>query len=154
LTLIGRDATESNLGEWSRVGSITWRGRAGCNEKQDYALRSPMEFIYNSTAPWGEVVSHQVFGTNGPDECIVWDSSFETPSLPSFRESLLRSATVRVKFGIKVGAMLSSVVLSLVCFVGCNSDEGTPAAGTGPAAGSKPAGEKPAAPAPKPDDKK
>ena len=28
-----------------------------------------------------------------------------------------------VKFGIKLGAMLSSLVLALVCFVGCNSDE-------------------------------
>jgi hypothetical protein len=34
-----------------------------------------------------------------------------------------------VKFGIKVGAMLSSMVLALVCFVGCNSDEATPPAG-------------------------
>lgn len=34
-----------------------------------------------------------------------------------------------VKFGIKVGAMLSSLVLALVCFVGCNSDETTPAPG-------------------------
>lgn len=61
-----------------------------------------------------------------------------------------------VKFGIKVGAMLSSLVLALVCFVGCNADEpaaSTPAT-TGPAAG-KPADAKPVMPpAAKPDVKK
>jgi hypothetical protein len=75
--------------------------------------------------------------------------------LPSSHEFLLRSATVTVKFGLKVGAMLSSLVLALVCFVGCNSDEGAaPAAGTGPGA-TKPVDKGPAAaPAPKPDEKK
>ena len=57
-----------------------------------------------------------------------------------------------VKFGIKVGAMLSSVVLGLVCFVGCNSDEATPPITPGPGA-SKPA-DKPATPPVKPDDAK
>ena len=55
-----------------------------------------------------------------------------------------------VKFGLKVGAMLSSLVLSLVCFVGCNSDETAPAK-DGPGA-VKPA-DKPATPPVKPDDK-
>ena len=39
-----------------------------------------------------------------------------------------------VKFGIKIGAMLSSLVLGLVCFVGCNSDDpATPPPGAGAA---------------------
>jgi hypothetical protein len=94
----------------------------------------------------------KVSGTKGPDERVIWDSILETPSLPSFRDSLLRirSATVKVKFGLKVGAMLSSLVLSFVSFVGCNSDDTAPA--TGPGA-TKPATDKPAADKPKPDDK-
>ena len=62
-----------------------------------------------------------------------------------------------MKFGIKVGAMLSSLVLALVCFIGCNADEPTPPATTGPGAAStgKPA-TTPATttPAPKVDEKK
>jgi hypothetical protein len=63
-----------------------------------------------------------------------------------------------VKFGIKVGAMLSSLVLALVCFVGCNSDESTPApagGGTGAGAAAKPSNT-PATPptTTKPEDKK
>jgi hypothetical protein len=57
---------------------------------------------------------------------------------------------VKVKFGIKVGMLFSSLVMALGCFVGCNSDE--PAA-TPPAGGtSKP--DMKAPPAAKPDDVK
>ena len=62
-----------------------------------------------------------------------------------------------MKFGIKVGAMLSSFVLALVCFAGCNSDEAAPApgGGAGAAAAGKPAGAPAAAPSTaKPEDKK
>ena len=151
MTRIGRDWAKSSLGGWLRVDSVAPSERAGCNEKWGYALRSPREFIYNPTAPWGEVVSREVFGTKGPGECIAWDSTFETPSLPSFRDFLLRSATV--KLGLKVGLMLSSLVLSFACFVGCNSDETAPAKDAGPGA-TKPDAGKPGAAAPvKPDDK-
>ena len=91
LTRIGPDGAKSSLGGWLRVDSVALSERAGCNEKWGYALRLPREFIYNPTAPWGEVVSREVFGTKGPDECIAWDSTFETPSLPSFRDFLLRT---------------------------------------------------------------
>ena len=57
-----------------------------------------------------------------------------------------------MKFGIKVGAMLSSLVLGLVCFVGCNSDEATPPAGAGAAV--KPAPSTTTPPANKPADEK
>jgi hypothetical protein len=53
-----------------------------------------------------------------------------------------------VKFGIKISAMLSSLVLGLVCFAGCNSDD------TAPAPGAKADAGKPATPTPKPDDVK
>ena len=59
-----------------------------------------------------------------------------------------------VKFGIKVGAMLSSLVLALVCFVGCNSDETTPAPGGGAAPAAKPGAAPTIPPAAKPDEKK
>jgi hypothetical protein len=55
---------------------------------------------------------------------------------------------VKVQSGIKVGMMLSSLVLSLGCFVGCNSDE--PATGAGATKATDTA--KP--PAAKPDDVK
>ena len=34
---------------------------------------------------------------------------------------------MKLKLGIKVGVMLSTLVLGLVCFVGCNSEEATAA---------------------------
>jgi hypothetical protein len=60
---------------------------------------------------------------------------------------------VTVKFGIKVGAMLSSLVLALVCFIGCNSDETTPPPAAG--AGAAKPGAAPSTPPPvKTDEKK
>jgi hypothetical protein len=60
-----------------------------------------------------------------------------------------------VKFGIKVGAMLSSFVLALVCFAGCNSDDTAPApAGGGAAAGAAKPGPAAAPTTAKPEEKK
>ncbi len=61
---------------------------------------------------------------------------------------------MKVNFGIKISAMLSSLVLGLICFVGCNSDEPTPATGTGPAAGKPADTAKPTTPPVKTDEKK
>ena len=62
---------------------------------------------------------------------------------------------MKLNLGTKVGVMLSSLVLGLVCFVGCNSEE-TPApstpATTGP--GAKAPDAKPPVSPTKPDDKK
>ena len=57
---------------------------------------------------------------------------------------------MKLKLGIKVGVMLSTLVLGLVCFVGCNSEEATPPAT--PLRSRKTA--KPTVPAAKPDDVK
>jgi hypothetical protein len=60
-----------------------------------------------------------------------------------------------VKFGIKAGVLLSSLVLALVFVVGCNSDEPTPPVGGAGAGAAKPAdaGKPITPPTTKPDDK-
>ncbi len=55
-----------------------------------------------------------------------------------------------MKLGLKVGLMLSSLVLSFACFVGCNSDEG---AAPAPGAKAGAPADKPGAAPTKPDDK-
>jgi hypothetical protein len=65
------------------MGSVKKHAQVDCIEKWGYTLRRPREFIYNSTSQFvhGEVVFREVFGTKGPEECVIWDSESETPCL-------------------------------------------------------------------------
>src|SRR5947207_545350 len=66
-----------------------------------------------------------VFETDGPGAYLDWEGELETSChIASFFFS--RSATVRIKLGIKAWSLLSSLVFSLVIVAGCNTEESTP----------------------------
>jgi hypothetical protein len=107
-------------------------------EKWDYALRGPNEIIYNPHADGrGIIVSRIVFATYGPGACVNWGSEIETICLLTQHS---RSAPVKVKFGIKASAMLSSLTLATAFVAGCTEET--------PPEAAKPASSPPAAVAP------
>ena len=122
-------------------------------EKSDYALRGVSEFLYNSTRRRNWVRLSPVKSLGRTAQKHVLSGIASLGRLASLR-GFLRSASVTVKFGIKAGVLLSSLVLAFVFVVGCNSDETTPpvkeAGIKAPSDTKAPA----ATPTPKPDDKK
>jgi hypothetical protein len=107
-------------------------------EKWVYALRAASEIIYNPHADEsGIIVSRIVFATYGPGACVNWGSEIEMICLLTQHS---RSAPVKVKFGIKAFAMVSSLTLATAFVAGC-TEEAPPEA-------AKPASSPPAAVAP------
>jgi hypothetical protein len=104
----------------------------------------------------GEVVSRNVSRTYGPGASADWENDLETSGRIA---CFSRSASVRVKFGIKVGSILSSLVFSLVFVAGCNEEPAptTPGPGGGGVTPAPKPSDKPATPppiTPKTDEKK
>jgi hypothetical protein len=102
-------------------------------------LRGPNEIIYNPHADGrGIIVSRIVFATYGPGACVNWGSEIEMICLLTQHS---RSAPVKVKFGIKASAMLSSLTLATAFVAGCTEEtpEAAKPASTPPAAVGAPA---------------
>jgi hypothetical protein len=107
-----------------------WREQSSESiEKWDYALREGSEIIYNFHADErGMIVSRIVVATYGPEACVNWGSEIEMICLLT---QYPRSAPVKVKFGIKASAMLSSLLLATAFVAGCTEE--TPTEGAKPA---------------------
>jgi hypothetical protein len=98
-----------------------WRKQSSESiEKWDYALREGSEIIYNFHADErGMIVSRIVVATYGPEACVNWGSEIEMICLLPHHS---RSAPVKVKFGIKASAMLSSLTLATAFVAGCTEE--------------------------------
>jgi hypothetical protein len=83
-------------------------------------LRGPNEIIYNPHADGrGIIVSRIVFATYGPGARVNWGSEIEMICLVTQHS---RSAPVKVNFGIKASAMLSSLTLATAFVAGCTEE--------------------------------
>ena len=133
--------------------NVLKNGVARCEERAESTIIPPADRK-------GSVVSRIVFATYEPEACANWGSEIEMIGLLTQNS---RSASVKVKFGIKASAMLSSLALASAFVAGCTEeapppDTAKPSSTPPPAIASpKPGGEKPAPPATPPvkaDDKK